>query len=224
MFCVCKYNDDRVHRGSVCACMGVLAVACVIGRFILRAALNHCFQSLLPWQQEDYEIRPKYSHINLHLKENCPTPRLCLCVRALQPHKPDVKYDVYPIWLWIGLEMHHGWSGDSVSVCCKHYKSCSSLTDYWSVLKINADNILRLSSSLLLSPFESFPHVCAREHKPDNHENKRKRQREGRVQTLVSIRWRPGHCSPNGKIQHTLMTETCCCLHTSTGMLMCKMS
>lgn len=172
-------------------------------------------------------LRDPTRHINLHLKGNCPMPRLCfVCehVRALQPHKPDVKYDVHPTWLWIGLAMHHGWSGDGVCVCCKHQESCSSLTDYWSILKINADNILCLSSSLLCPPFESFPHVCAGEHKPDNHENKRKRQREGRVRTLVSIKWRPGHCSPNGKIQHTLMTETCCCLHTSTSMLMCEMS
>lgn len=73
---------------------------------------------------------------------------------------------------------------------------------YWSVLEINANNILCLSSTLLSSPLKSFPHVEDREHKPDNHENRDRDRGAGQVQQPVSIKQRPGHCSPKGKIQH----------------------
>lgn len=57
MFCmflfVCANTIMSVCNVCQCVCMGVLGVDCVIGWNILKAALNHCFQSLLPWQPED---------------------------------------------------------------------------------------------------------------------------------------------------------------------------
>lgn len=148
----------RVTCFGVCV-YGSLARVCVIGWIILRAALNHCFQSLLPWQPEDWGIWPKYNHINLHFKGSCPVPpSLCLCVCFCSKIR-------WPSCMTLDFPMHYWWSRDRVSTCCQHYESCLRLylryqvtaekarLVYWSELKINTNNILGLSSLLLWNHF-----------------------------------------------------------------------
>lgn len=100
----------------------------------------------------------KYNRINLHLKRELPRASplfmfVCLCAFAL--HKSSLKYDVYPTWLWMWLQMHYWWSGDGVSVHCWHYGrifvEASDSIGGKACLLISIENQCKQYPSLLLS-------------------------------------------------------------------------